>query len=344
MRRFVAACFGLAILLSACGDSSLDPVVQHVSMKVSDSSTVFGVSLLDHLLAEPGAGNVLVSPLSAELVLAIAASAAHGETRFAMMTTLGLDPSTDPSAELSATISRLVQSDGNVQLELAQAVWVQSGLLLDPSYVKKLRSEYRAQLANVDFQSPEAPRIVDRWVDSATHHNISELADHFDPSTVGDIVNATYFYSLWRTEFGSSDPGVFHTFGGLNPTVPMMRRTEDVTQLTTHDYVAALLPYRGGRFSALVLLPRKMLSPHDFSRFLTRGAWEQAVGYLHGATGSSLGGSCKRPDAAPAPDVGVDCEGTLVLPKFKLDYQKDMTDTLHAMGMPVPRAGAGVLQ
>jgi serine protease inhibitor len=117
----------------------------------------------------------------------------------------------------------------------------------------------------------------------------------------------------------------------------MMKRDESVIELSTPDYSAALLPYKGGRFSAVLFVPRKTLSPKPFSSLLTQANWSAAMGYLHSATGSSLGGHCKRWDAAP-PNIGLACDGTLVMPKFKLDYKKDLTDTLRAMGMPLPDA------
>ena len=334
MRRLAVACSALAILVAACGETPPDRVVQHLSMKLSDSSTNFGISLVDRLLAETGAGNVFVSPLSASLMLSMAASAASGDTQAAMLKTLGLDPSVDPSGEARQTIERLAQNDDSAQLELAQAVWVKQGLPLSQSYVAKLRNDYRAQMANLDFRSPAAPGVVNRWVDGATHHKITDLVDSFDPSVVGYLVNATYFHALWRIEFDSRDPGQFHTFAGTTVSVPMMRRHENVTEVSTPDYVAALLPYRGGRFSAVVVLPRQTLSAADFSKFLTSATWRQVLGYMHGATGSSLGAPCKYWDTG-VPNVWTHCDGSLEIPKFKLDHMKDLTQTLIAMGMPM---------
>ena len=332
----VAAAIG-TVLVSACGETPPDVVVQHVSMQLTDSSTVFGVGLVDRLLAEPGAGNVFISPLSATLALSMAASAAQGGTRAAMLKTLGLDPSTDPSPQARQTIERLAQSDPNAQLELAQAVWAQQGLQLSPAYVDRLRSDYRAQIANLDFTSPAAPSVVNRWVDGATHHKIPQLVDGFDPGTIAYLVNATYFHALWSTEFKAvHDPADFHTFWGKTSSVPMMKRDENVTELRTADYTAELLPYKGGRFSAVLILPHDVLSPSGFSQFLGQATWSQALQYFHSAVGPSLGGRCKA--WAGAPEVSVDCEGTLEMPKFKLDYHKDLTSVLGAMGMPIPGA------
>jgi serine protease inhibitor len=335
MRRPVVVMVAVAVLASACGEPPApEPPVGHVAMKLTDSSSGFGLRLLHQLLTEPEAGNVFISPLSATILLAMAASAAQGETRDKMLIALGLDPGNDPSSEVAATIARLAQSDANSQLELAQAVWAQDGLKLNPAYIAKLRDDYRAQLANLDFHALDAPRVVNSWVDKATHHKISELVDRFDPSVVAFLASAIYFHALWRVEFKSESPATFHTFRGDSVAVPMMRRTDDVAVLTTPEYSAALLTYKGGRLSAVVLLPSRMLQAADFARFLTISTWRQVLGYLHAATGSSLGGDCHAPVTAVEPDAGIACGGTLVMPKFTLEYKKDLTKTLTEIGFP----------
>jgi serine protease inhibitor len=333
MRRVTVAFVLAAFLLPACGAEPPGVQVQRVSLRLTDSSAGFGLKLLDRLLAEKDAGNVFISPLSATILLSMVASAANGETRAAMLTALGLDPKTDPSGEIAATVTRLAQSDSNAQLELAQAVWTQNGMTLSPAYVNKLRDDYRAEVASLDFGAPTAPGVVNRWVDNATHHKIDSIVDGFDPSTVGFLVNATYFHALWRTEFKAHGQGDFRTFAGPTATVPMMRR-DNVTLLRTPTFDAALLPYKGGRFSALIVVPHELMSPHDFAGFLTPAAWNQAVQQLHTAVGTTLGGTCE--DREEAPGVSIDCRGTLVMPKFKLEYRKDLTATLTEMGYPVP--------
>ncbi len=332
--RLMSAAFA-ALLLAGCGSTAAEPV-QHLSMNLTGSSTSFGLTLLDRLLAEQGAGNVFISPLSATIALSMAASAAQGDTRAAMLRALGLDPMIDPSGELRQTIQRLNQSDANAQLELAQAVWAQNGLQLSPSYVAKLRDDYQAELGSLDFRDPNAPDVVNRWVDAKTHHKITRLVDQFDPSTVGYLVNATYFHALWATEFKPlSSPVAFRQFSGGTATPPMMHRDESVIELHTSSYLAELLPYKGGRFSAVLILPASALSPADFATFLTPAVWQQTMAAFHNSAGPTLADKCKGWGQG---DAIVICDGTLQMPKFKLDYQKDLTSTLHSMGMPIPDA------
>ena len=312
--------------------------VRHVSMRVTDASAGFGLGLLDRLLVRPDSGNVFISPLSATIALSMAASAAQGDTRAAMLKAMGLDPTVDPSGEARQTIERLAQSDANAQLELAQAVWAQQGLQLSPAYVAKLRDDYKAQLANVDFSSPGAPGVVNAWVDAATHHKIDHLVDSFDPATVAYLVNATFFHALWASEFkpmsGTAD---FNNSSGKSTKVSMMQRDESVTELRTPGFAAELLPYKGGRFSAVLILPDGALTPAGFSSLLTLDYWKQTLQYFHNAVGSSLGGQCKT--WAGGTETKVDCNGSLQMPKFKVEYSADLTGVLHAMGMPIPGAG-----
>ncbi len=334
-RRGLAAGFVSVVLIAGCGQVESFPPVKPVSMNLTDSSTGFGIALTDRLLSKPDASNVFISPLSATLMLSMAASAAEGPTRASIMTTIGLDPTLDPSSEAQLTIDRLMQSDENAQLELAQAVWAQKGLKMNPTYVAKLRDSYRAQIASLDFLSPGAPKVVNDWVDQATHHKISRLVDGFDPRTVAYLVNATYFHALWTTEFQTSHERVdFHTFSDKTVSPPVMRRDGHILRVLSPEYQAVLLPYKGGRFSMVLLVPHKVLSPAEFSRFLSQATWSEAMTWFHQALGSSLGGnSCSRSE--PTPKVAIDCDGYLLMPKFKLDYKAELLPELHAMGMAV---------
>src|SRR5581483_2313239 len=110
-----------------------------------------------------------------------------------------------------------------------------------------------------------------------------------------------------------------------------MHRDDDVVAYNSDEYAAALLPYKGGRFSAVVIVPRQSLAPVDFGAFLTAPLWNATMTAFHSATGPTFTGKCRLADR-------VSCDNTLQMPKFKLDYRKDLTATLNAMGMPVPGA------
>jgi serpin B len=325
------ACLAV-LLITACGSPPAENI-RPVSMNLTDSSTGFGLALANRLLAEPGAGNVFISPLSLTLALSMAASAAEGATRASILTTLGLDPTVDPGSQANLTIDRLMKSDANAQLELAQSAWFDKHLTLNGAYVARLRADYHAKIANLDFGSQQAPRMVNDWVANATHNKITQLIDGFDPTVVAYLVNATYFHASWATEFKPVQaPGEFRTFSGGSASVPMMQRKEVISAWAS-DYTAVLLPYKGGRFSMVLLLPRTILSPSEFAHFLTQATWKQLLTSLHTGVGPQLGGTTCVPNATP--EVTVNCDSPLVMPKFKLDYKAQLLPSLTAMGMAI---------
>jgi serine protease inhibitor len=301
---------GVALL--ACGPQTAQPVpMVPVASILADSSTGFGVQLTDRLLSEPGASNVFVSPLSITLALSMAASGAHGPTRDAILTTLGLDPSVDPSADAGANIERLAQSDPGAVLEIANAIWIDKNLSLSPAYVAKARQDYKAPIANLDFASPGAPKTINDWVRGATHEKIPKLVDQLDPRMIAFLANATYFHADWATGFDPKEThrAPFQTFTGTTQQAQMMSRTGDFTFVQTPAYQAVLLLYKSARFSMLVLLPAKTLSAQEFSKFLDAALWQEVRAGLHKGKGS------------------------LGMPRISLDYHVDLTDTLKAMGM-----------
>jgi serine protease inhibitor len=309
---------GLAIValattcLLACGQEPAPLPLVPVASRLADTSTPFGLQLTDRLLAQPGGGNVFVSPLSITLALSMAASGAHsGPTRDAILKTLGLDPSVDPSSDARANIERLAQSDPGALLQIANAIWIDKQLSLSPAYVAKARQDYKAPIANLDFRSPDAPNTINDWVGSATHGKIKKLVDQLDPQMVAFLANATYFKADWATAFDASQtrPMPFQTFDGATQQVKMMYRTGDFNFVQTPEYMAVLLPYKSARFSMLVLLPTKSLSRQEFSSFLNAALWQEVRVGLHKGKGS------------------------LGMPRISLDYNIDLSDTLKAMGM-----------
>ena len=342
-RRLMASMALVAVLLAACQNAATpapgNTGFRLASTNLNDSSVGFGIDLADRLLARPGAGNVVISPLSATLALSMVASGAHGATRAAILSTLGLDPTIDPSTQAVETLARLVQSDPNTQLELADALWAQKGLTMNPTYVTRLEHDYKAQIGSIDFRSPDAPKAVNAWVSAATHQQINQLVDHFDPATVAFLANATYFHGLWLNElFPTQKPALFRTFSGRSISVPMMYNEFPIAFVEAATYEAVLLPYRGGRFSMAVVLPRKQLSPSGFAQFFTLAIWHEVLGWFHKGLGPSF--ASKKCQTSDPGATEVLCKGTLKFPRVTLDYGADLTSELAQMGMAPARNAA----
>lgn len=130
------------------------------------ASQSFGLGLT-RLLALDTRDNVFVSPLSAQLALAMAAYGARGTTQCAMLDAIGLgELGADQTArEAGALIDRLTSS-GCANVEIANGVWARRGLDLDPGYVRTVQSAFKGAAHPLD---PGSATAINDWVSQATH-------------------------------------------------------------------------------------------------------------------------------------------------------------------------------
>jgi len=176
----------------------------------------FGFEVLRKLRSEQPDTNIFISPTSIAVALAMTSNGANGATRDAILRTLHCDPQ---SFETFNTANRaLVEQIGNttaVQLSMANALWLQQGFPVNPSFTQTLQAAYRAQVENLNFQNSAAIQTVNGWVAKHTNDRVQHLLDQIDPSTVVMLTNALAFKGKWTLPF---DPKVTHShvFGTAN--------------------------------------------------------------------------------------------------------------------------------
>src|SRR5207244_7806591 len=127
--------------------------------------------------------NVFISPSSVAIALAMTYNGARDGTQQAMATTLGLQGmSLDEVNRAHRTLREaLTHPDPHVQLAVADALFERKGITLNPDFVRRNETFYRARVAALDFRDPRAPAIINGWVSSQTHGKIRKLIDRIDP-------------------------------------------------------------------------------------------------------------------------------------------------------------------
>jgi serpin B len=183
------------------------------------------------LLAELGAGNVVLSPLGLALALASLRAGASGAARAALDEVVGDPP---PIADLPA--------------EIAQALWLDKGYAPGPELARAA-----LEVGELDFRDPAAVATVNRWVDEHTHGMVREILDRFDPGEHLVLAGAAYFKGLWEEPFdpAETEPARFTTGAGREVEVPMMSRFGRFEY--DEERHAVRLPYAGGLAFVLAL-------------------------------------------------------------------------------------------
>jgi serpin B len=278
------------------------------------ANTGFAFDLLKQIANVQPRANVFISPFSVSSVLQMVANGAAGDTRTEMQRVL---KTTDlPPEILNAAVKNLNQSldsQTNVILNLANAIWFQEGLQLKPGFVATNRQFFKAELAPVDFQKSESAKIINDWADKSTRGKIKDVVQWpFDPLTRVILANAIYFKGNWERPFDKSrtKPEDFHLAGGGEKQVPMMEPGGHFDYQEGDGFQAVRLPYAGARLQMYLFLPDTNSNPAKLLAGLNSNMWRDKI----------IPGFRNR-------------EGTLLFPRFKIEYDVLLNDPLQALGM-----------
>lgn len=275
-----------------------------------------GFAVLRYLAEDGRNEQVLISPHGVVSALLLAWNGADGETREAMARVLGLPPGAefDRVNQAWAALDRsLLISDSQVDLAVANSLWVREGAELLSSFVERGRSSFGAELRNLDFGAAEAPAIINRWVESSTGGKIVSLVpDPIPTQVVVYVLNALYFKGEWSKKFDAAQTRVrdFHPDTGEPRQVPMMERSGSWPYLRQRQLEAVRLPYGEGRFSMYLVLPA-VGELDAWLRGLDPRTWRSLVSSME------------------------ESEGRVILPRFSFGFATKLRPILSYLGMGV---------
>ncbi len=285
-------------------------------------SSDFAFGLFHGVASEDYSGNIVLSPVSAKLALAMAYNGASGETARAMAGVLDLEGMSleEVNKQLSNLMTSLVQADEDVLLEIADSLWADEGFDFKEDFVQRCGDYYAAEVANLDLRDPGTVERINAWASEKTQGKINSIIDEIDPLVALILINAVYFNGKWQLPFDPSltADGDFHLLDGGAISTPFMHRSGEFSYYENYELQAVSLPYGeedDGRLSMCVILPREGKDYGEFLGGLNEADWESWMGEFQSR------------------------EGELALPRFKVEYEKELNGSLETMGMGPAFAG-----
>jgi serpin B len=276
----------------------------------------FAFDFLAQVAADEEAGvNVFVSPLSASMALGMALAGAEKETYTAMRDALGLEGMSPEQIGRSyqTLIALLTNLDPTVRMEIGNSVWLRNGFEPEDEYIDDVQTHFDARVSTLDFSDPVAADTINAWVSDATEGLIDGIVDPpIDPLTVAFLINAIFFQGDWTLQFDPADtrPADFRRDDGTVVSADFMSQSEGEFPFAwSEDYVAVELPYGGEAFAMVVVVPGHGVALDDFVADLDADEW---TGIIERMTPS---------------------ETMVLLPKFKLEYERSLNEVLKALGM-----------
>ncbi len=270
-------------------------------------------------------GNLLVSPYSVSLALAMVYLGAEGDTATQMAEVLGFDHDPADLATAFRDLSDDMVKRGNAEadedegraalgLAIANALWGEATFPFSETYMDILSDDFGAGLELVEFsEEPDAARDeINDWVADNTNDRIEDIVPEGAITTDTRLVlaNAIWFSGAWRSAFDAdrTEDSDFTLLDGDTVSVPFMRQTQSYPYVAGEGFQAVELPYDQSGFAFTVLVP-------DEGEF---EAFEESLD----ATGvDAILASLERVDVR------------LQLPTFTFDYDANLADSLKALGM-----------
>lgn len=207
--------------------------------------------------AVPGS-NLLISPLSISICLAMAANGAEGDTWKGMSKGLHYDGASREAMnaayqELSET---LAAADPQTRMEIANALWANQKIRFETPFVNDLKTSYQGEARSLDFSSPTAIPTMNNWVKEKTHDKIDKIVEELTPDALMVLMNAISFKGDWTVPFDkkANYDGVFTGPKGKSPAV-FMRRSAHFTYAEKDGAQYVQVPYGNHRYHMEILMP-----------------------------------------------------------------------------------------
>lgn len=261
-----------------------------------------------------GGSRTMVSPLSVITALSMAANGAEGETLAQMLALLGSDSLEQLNEQLFSFYDHCACGEYEASvLRFSNGLWLTNDKSFreNPDFVKQISNTYRADIAKINFSSPNADKAINQWCREKTNGMIPQIVQpgDLDGDTAAVLINALSFDGQWTTpypDFACRD-AVFHAGSG-DTTVTMMYG-DDGDYLSGEGFTGFLKPYRGRRYAFAALLPDEGSDAAALLSSLDGEAWLQL---------------CAERQTCPI---------ITGLPQFSADFERELRDDLTALGM-----------
>jgi len=313
----------ICIFMAGCdltGNSGDDVLtVTEKTARLIEAENDFGFELFQNIYNyETEYQNIMVSPLSVSLALAMTYNGADGETKTAMEKTLkihGLTPE-----DINSTYRYLVEAlksldPDTVLLEIANAIFYREDFNVENDFVTINQHYYNAEVTPLDFGEEEAAlETINGWVADHTNQKIKTILDRITRDHVMFLLNAIYFKGIWQKEFNKkgTEKLPFYLENGSVIQTETMQRLDTLPYMSNDLFSAIQLSYGKGNYNMFVFLPEAERTLEDVIDQMNDENWNMWM------------------------DSFQEIESVdIKLPRFKYKYEIKLNDVLSEMGMEI---------
>lgn len=236
---------------------------ENLNLKFAHGGAQFTVELLEKLIASDSQENIVISPFSIQMCMALAYAGAQGDTADEIANALKYN--TNSASEVAQAFQ--VVSDQyrkSELLKIANKIYIKEGRRVKPEYAAIVQNKYQAQIESINFLEKEAAaQTINSWVSNATAGKINKLisSDILNDDTRLVLLNALHFKAEWANKFDKAKTVEDDFWITPEQAIKLkyMQQTTYVGNAYLYDYncYALEMPYKDSDLSMFVLLPDK---------------------------------------------------------------------------------------
>ena len=315
--KSIAICLVMAI--SACNQNEPDftqpfPVGDFSQVELESAMLDFGFKAFYQInQTSEETENILISPLSIETALYMTNNGALNETQREITKTLELEDSHPDLVNLHyQSLALQIREDATDEtfLNQSQAVFWSDLMHVDPEFRSKLENFYDA-----DFRADQFDlESINGWAEEKTEGRIPKVLEEIQEDEVMFLLNALYFLGDWNVPFAPEGTikKDFHIDDNESLQVDMMHHDHPFHYYKGDDLNAVDLAFSEGKFAMTFIQPTT-----DVNDFIGENSFEEMSSIYESLIPRLTNARLK-----------------LSLPKFELEYKRNITEDLKALGMP----------
>ena len=290
-----------------------------IEKPASASHNLFAANIFSVISESRKQENLVFSPASIQASMALVYLGAEGLT--AQEIQKGLQLSVGDKQAIATKYGDFLKVNFNKQdgaeLKMANAIFVDDSLQLSPKFAQLATQSFNSTAKSLHFaNSDESINNINAWVESQTNSKIKNLLQpgSVDQDTSSVLVNALYLKAKWAVPF--SKEATEKTDFALNSKervkVDMMFSEDDYKYGEFDNLNATVLEmkYNNTDLTMMILLPKNVDGLADLENNLKNVDLQKDVS-----------------EKLETEDV------RLLLPKFKIEFEIDLKDPLHKLGV-----------
>ena len=246
---------------------------------IANANGKFTPKLYSEVTSKLEGKNLIMSSLSIECLLAVTMLGAKGNTAKEISKTFSFPSNNKLLTHGFRDVMKILDIDqkGSITTEVSNHIYVRKHLKLRNDFEKNVNNIQNGVIEKVDFSdSARAAKAINDQVKKDTKGKITKLfsKDAIEGNTELVLVNALYFKGKWKSEFNkdSTKEDDFYISKSNKVKADFMhaRSQYSIVDIKNAKARALQLPYKGDRFSMVVILPNDRDGIEKLEQDITR--------------------------------------------------------------------------